>query len=153
MWVRSLGREDPLEEGMATHTSIFAWRILWTEEPGGQWFKRVRLNNNIWFNVLSNTLIRHNICACVLSHFSGVWLFATLWTIARQAPPSMGFSRQEYWGGLPFPLPGDFPDPGIEPTSLMSLTLAIRFFTLTPPGKPNITYIHCKNLKNTKEKK
>ena len=44
MWVRSLGREDPLEEGMATHTSIFAWRILWTEEPGGQWLKRVRYN-------------------------------------------------------------------------------------------------------------
>ena len=42
----------------------------------------------------------------------------TPWTVARQAPPSMGFSRQEYWGGLPFPTLGDLPDPGIEPLSL-----------------------------------
>ena len=46
-----------------------------------------------------------------------VRLFATPWTVAHQAPPSMGFSRQEYWGGLPFPSPGDLPDPGIEPRS------------------------------------
>ena len=46
--------------------------------------------------------------------FSHVQLFATLWTVAYQAPPSMGFSRQEYWSGLPFPSPGDFPDPRIE---------------------------------------
>ena len=46
---------------------------------------------------------------------SRVRLFATLWTVAYQAPPSMGFSRQEYWSGLPFPSPGDLPDPGIEP--------------------------------------
>ena len=44
-----------------------------------------------------------------------VRLFATPWTVAHQAPPSMGFSRQEYWSGLPFPSPGDIPDPGIEP--------------------------------------
>ena len=43
--------------------------------------------------------------------------FATLWTVAHQAPPSMKFSRQEYWSGLPFPSPGDLPDPGIEPGS------------------------------------
>ena len=49
-----------------------------------------------------------------LSH---VRLFATPWTVAYQAPPSMGFSRQEYWSGLPFPSPGDLPDPGIEPGS------------------------------------
>ena len=49
-----------------------------------------------------------------LSH---VWLFATPWTVAYQAPPSVGFSRQEYWSGLPFPSPGDIPDPGIEPGS------------------------------------
>ena len=67
MWemrLRSLGWEDPLEEGIATHSSILAWEILWTEEPG-------RLQ-------------------------------------------SMGFSRQEYWSGLPFPSPGDLPNPGIE---------------------------------------
>ena len=48
---------------------------------------------------------------------SRVRLFATPWTVAHQAPPSMGFSRQEYWSGLPFPSPGDFPNPGIEPRS------------------------------------
>ena len=46
---------------------------------------------------------------------SRVRLFATLWTVARQAPLSMGFSRQEYWSGLPFPSPGDLPKPGIKP--------------------------------------
>ena len=46
---------------------------------------------------------------------SRVGLFATLWTVASQAPPSMGFSRQESWSGLPFPSPGDLPDPGIDP--------------------------------------
>ena len=48
---------------------------------------------------------------------SRVRLFATPWTVVHQAPPSMGFSRQEYWGGLPFPSPGDLPNPGIEPRS------------------------------------
>ena len=53
--------------------------------------------------------------------------FATPWTIARQAPLSMGFSRQEYWRGLLFPLPEDLPDPGIKPTPLRSPALAGRF--------------------------
>ena len=63
---------------------------------------------------------------------SRVWLFATSWTVARQAPPSMGFSRQEYWSGLSFPSPGDLPDPGIEPRSP-----ALQADTLTSelPGK------------------
>ena len=65
----------------------------------------------------------------MLSCFSHVQLFVILWTAALQAPLSMGFSRQEYWSGLPFPPPGDRPDPGIEPTSLMSPALAGRFFT------------------------
>ena len=53
-----------------------------------------------------------NVNVKLLSH---VRLFATPWTVAYQAPPSMEFSRQEYWSGLPFPSPGDLPDPGIEP--------------------------------------
>ena len=52
---------------------------------------------------------------------SSVLLFATSWTVAYQAPLSMGFSRQEYWSGLPFPSPGNLPDPGIEPTSLLGM--------------------------------
>ena len=55
-----------------------------------------------------------------------VQLFETPWTVACQAPLSMGFSRQEYWSGLPCPLPGDLPNPGIEPVSLMSPALADR---------------------------
>ena len=55
----------------------------------------------------------------------------TLWTIARQAPLSMGFSRWEYWSGLPLPSPGDLLHPGIKPSSLMSPALAGRFFTTT----------------------
>ena len=58
---------------------------------------------------------------------------ATQWTIGRQAPPSMGFPRQEHWRGLPFPYPGDFPDPGMKPTSL---TLAGGFFTAEPWRNP-----------------
>jgi len=67
-------------------------------------------------------------CACVLSSFSRVRLFVTPWTVGCQAPLSMGFSRQEYWGGLPFPSPGDLPDPGIEPASLTSPALVGGFF-------------------------
>ena len=67
----------------------------------------------------------------MLSHFNHAQLFATLWTVACQAPLSMGFPRQEYWSGLPFPSPGDLPDPGIKPTSLMSPALADRFFFTT----------------------
>ena len=55
------------------------------------------------------------------------------WAVAHQVPLSMGFPRQEYWSGLPFPPPGDLPNPGIESTSL---TLAGRFFTIEQPGKP-----------------
>ena len=55
----------------------------------------------------------------MLSHFSHTQLCATIWTVACQALLSMGFSRQEYWSGLPFPSPGDLPDLGIEHLSLM----------------------------------
>ena len=90
----------------------------------------------------------------VLSHFSHAWLFATARLLCpwdslgkktgmgcptlcyRQAPLSMGFSRQENWNGLPCPPPGDHPDPGIEPMSLMSPALAGEFFTLSHQGSP-----------------
>ena len=74
-------------------------------------------------------LFFQQISAYVLSGFSHVRLFSTLWTIARQAPLSMGFSRQEYWSGLPFPSPGDLPDPGIEHMSLTFPALTGSFFT------------------------
>ena len=58
----------------------------------------------------------------------------------HRAPLSMGFSRQEYWSGLPFPTPGDLPDPAVEPTSLASSALANGFFSTAPPGKPPIFF-------------
>ena len=76
-----------LEKEMAVHSSILAWAIPWREERG-------RLQS-------------------VLSHFSHIFLFATPWTVVWQVPLTMGFSRQEYWSGLPFPFPGNLPDPGI----------------------------------------
>ena len=63
---------------------------------------------------------------------SGVRLFAAPWTVAYQAPPSMGFSRQEYWNGLPFPSPGDLPDPGIKSRSP---ALEADALTSEPPEK------------------
>ena len=65
-------------------------------------------------------IILHMCYLCVLSLFSHIRLFVTPWTVAHQAPLSMGFFRQEYWNRLPCPSPGDLPDPGIEPTSHVS---------------------------------
>ena len=64
---------------------------------------------------------------------SCVRLLATPWTVARRAPLSMGFPRQEYWRGLPFPSAGDLPKPGMKPQSLVSATVAPRFFTTSAP--------------------
>ena len=66
----------------------------------------------------------------LLSH---VGLFATPWTVARQAPLSVGFSRHNYWSGLPFPSPGDLPNPGIKPGSP---ALQADALPSEPPGKP-----------------
>ena len=95
---------------MATHSNILAWEILWTEEPGGY---------SPWVHKESDALSR-------------VRLFATPWTVACQTPPSMGFSRQEYWSGLPFPS-GVLPDPGIKPTSA---AWQVDSCPLSPLGSP-----------------
>ena len=81
---------------------------------------------------------------CVLSRFSHVWLFATAWTVAWQALLSMGFSRQEYWSGLPCPSPGDLPDPGIKPTSLVFSALQEDSLPLSHQRSPH------KRLSNSK---
>ena len=72
----------------------------------------------------------------MLSCFSHIRFFVTSQTIARQAPLSVGFSRQEYWSELLFSPPGDLPDPGIEPTSLNLLHWQAGSLPLVPPGKP-----------------
>ena len=111
-WVQSLGREDPLEKEMATHSSILAWRIPWTEEPGGLqstgWQRVGRLSDFTHFTRPPYLLLCSTAKLC---------LFVTPWTAAHQAPLSVGFSRQEHWSGSPFPSPGDLPNPGIEPRS------------------------------------
>ena len=75
---------------------------------------------------------------CLLHACSVMSDSAILWTVAHQAPLFMGFSRQEYWNGLPFPSPGDRPNLGIEPTSPASSALASRFFTTEPSRKLQI---------------
>ena len=79
----------------------------------------------------------------LFSHLVKSESFASLWTVAHQAPLSMGFPRQEYWCGLPFPSPGNLPYPGIKP---MSPELAGRFFTSEPPGKVHYEYIIANGL-------
>ena len=79
---------------------------------------------------------------------SRVRLFVTPWTVAYQAPLSMGFSRQEYWSGLPFPSPGDLPDPGIKPRLP---ALEADALTSEPPGKPLSHQGHSPNAKSWME--
>ena len=81
-------------------------------------------------------------CAFVLSRVS-----VTAWPVAHQALLSRGFSRQEYWSGLPFPTPGDLLDPGIERTSLMSPALASRFFITSTTWEAQIHYTSFKKKK------
>ena len=98
------------------------------QSNGGQ----MLVHNSLTISVMTNKFERTSVgfadshrvvgmcscCAYVLSH---AWLFVTLWTVAHQADLSMGFFRQDYWSELPFPIPGDLPDPGIEPESPVSL--------------------------------
>ena len=120
----------------------------WVAESFQSFSFSMPLSENLWrgshsFNIETITMrFQHPYCFSFLSLFllifkvkvkslSCVWLFETPWTVAYQAPPSMGFPRQEYWNGLPFPSPGDLPDPEIEPGSP-----ALEADTLTsePPG-------------------
>ena len=71
---------------------------------------------------------------------SRIRLFTTPWPVAHQAPLSMGFFRQEYWSGLPFPPPGDHPNPGIEPTSPVSPALQADSLPTKPLGKPLVHF-------------
>ena len=173
--VRSLGGEDPLKEGIATHASILVWRIPWIEEPGGLqsiglqrvghdwrdlagmhikrlcykklfvlqfllWFKLLKWNLYLMFTAKSLQscptlcdpidgsppgshvpgILQARTLEWVAISFSNAWkwkvrvkllsrvqLLATPWTAAYQAPPSMGFSRQEYWSGVPLLSPID----------------------------------------------
>ena len=89
-------------------------------------------------------------CMSVCSVMS--YSFTTPWTGDHQAPLSMEFFRQEYWSGLPFSSPKDLPNPGIEPTSLASPTLAGNSWPVEPPGKPKSTILQFKKRKKQKVK-
>ena len=90
-----------------------------TADPGGVWLVLGRI-----------------VRVCMLSHFSGVQIFVTPWTIACQAPLSMGFSRQEYWNGLPYPPPGHLSDPRIKPVSSVAPELQVNSLLLSHWGSP-----------------
>ena len=91
-------------------------------------------------------LARFLILQIVLSRFSHVQLFVTPWTVAGQAPLSMGFSRQEWWIGLPFPSPKDLPDAGIKPEPLTSPASAGGFFTTSASWEALLTRLVCQLL-------
>ena len=104
----------------------------------------LRSNSNIWVNS-----IEHSTVLELVAQFC-VHLFVTPWTVAHQAPLSMGFSRQEYCSGLPFPSPGDLSDPGIEPGSLTLWTGSLQ---LGPWGKPSYDPRLAQESNRKKEKK
>ena len=89
------------------------------------------------FNGLDRRRNQPRVCVSALSP---VWLFAAPWTVALQAPLSMEFSGQAYCSGLPFPPPGDLPNPGIKTVSLVPPALAGRLFTTVPPGSPRTSH-------------
>ena len=126
MQVWSLGWEDPLEEELAIHSSILAWKIAWTEEPGQLQFIGSHRVGHDWSNLahtfhllLYSTfqephLQKIHVCILSCSVWSFWYLFATSRTVAHQASLSMELSRQKYWSELPIPPPGDLPNPGIK---------------------------------------
>ena len=100
-----------------------AERLNWTEHVLYKFKFKILIKLDHWLL---------NKCWKKVKLFSRVQLFVTPWTVGNQASPSMGFSRQEYWSGLPFPSPGHLPDPGIEP---VSPTLKADALLSEPPGK------------------
>ena len=103
-------------------------------KAGWGWNSSAKEKERIWFCRIETKLwgkdeVFHEVEVSLLfSQLSCVWLFVTLWTIVWQAPLSMGFSRQKYWSGLPFPSPGDLPDSGIKLASPASPGLTGGFF-------------------------
>ena len=95
---------------------------------------KINQTGKLKWRQIQTGIMKH--CAWALSHFSHVLLFATLKTVACQAPLSMGFSRQEYWSGLSCPPPGDLPDPGIEPAFPVAPVLQVDSLPLNPGVKP-----------------
>ena len=128
-WGRRVGNDERLSTlqstGDSTRYSVITYRGKESEKNGCMYMRI--------YQFAVHLKPRHTVksTVCLLSRFSHVGFFATLWIVAHQSPLSMGFSRQEYWSGLPCSPPGDLPDPGIKPTSLMSPAMAGGFFTIS----------------------
>ena len=116
--IRELSDERPLQMTM----TFLHFQIMWL----------FLLKCSVTYHSQTDVII-------VILLFSSVWLFETPWTVAHQVPLPMGFPRQEYWSGLPFPSPADLPNPGIEPSSPAT---AGGFFTTEPLGKPLWWYVY-----------
>ena len=129
---------------------LLRWESHYTNHPAICHLYSTRYHSSPFITVntdLSSFLIaaRISICTwmcicthmCMISSFSHMQVFVTLWTAARQAPQSIGFSRQGYWSGLPFPPPGDLPDLTIEPTSPASSASQLDSFPLRQWGSPS----------------
>ena len=97
--------------GFSSHPNPWAWRTKPQSFKGTEW-------TNMRCTILSIMVMEEDMT--YYHSFTRVQLFAMLWTVALQAPLSMGFSRQEYWNGFPCPPPGDLPNPGTEPVSYVS---------------------------------
>ena len=110
--------ENPMDRG-AWQATVQGGAKCWT------WLKWLSTHAHVLLNQMKWS---------EMNSLSCIWLFATPWTVAYRAPPSMAFSRQEYWSGLPFPSPGDLPDPGIKPRSP---ELQADALPSEPPGKPS----------------
>ena len=111
-----------------------SWQILeaFSVSLAGFYNSQVKNDHNYWSSETPMYQYFPSLLWLKVKSFSHVQLFATPWTVAHQAPLSMGFSRQEYWSGLPFPSPGALPNLGIEPRSP-----TLQAFTSAPPGKPS----------------
>ena len=147
---RNVGSIPPLEKEMATHSSTLPWKIPWTEEvwwtvvhgvtKSGTWLRtHAQLIDKISDHVLLiwTYSFRHlcvGVCPCSMVSDSEI-----LWTEAHKASLSMGFPRQEYWSGLPFPPPGDLSAPGTKPTSP---ALAVGFFITWATWEAHIRFVH-----------
>ena len=112
---------------------LYSFFIPWRNVPSSLAFKTLAWSHVYVFRTF--VLVS---CTCVLTSLSRVWLFVALWTVAWQAPLSMGFSRQEYWSGLSCPSPRDLPDPGIQLVS--PAAPALQADSLLPPGKPLLVF-------------
>ena len=133
---RSVSRESLLAPAaLIVYSQLFPEILLPSTYYWGCFLLYCPETDSLWFFYLFPW-------ACMLSRFSHIWLFATLWIVAHQASLSMGFSRQEYWRELPCPPPGDPPNLGIEPRPPRYPALAGWFFTISTTWVLNLSPNH-----------